>query len=125
MNQKKTSSKRKTKIENKLDKNNSSPSSNVSISLEEYRENLINDHDSSFFVRMIRWYEKEGNQLIGELSLPNIELAELQKLFQENPNNLMFEGYAIGPRQADYFQQKVKQKLNLDEYDYFIDCDAL
>jgi hypothetical protein len=47
------------------------------------------------------------------------------EFFQESPDNLMFECYAIGPRQADYFQQKVKQKLNLDDYDYFIDCDAL
>lgn len=76
-------------------------------------------------LRMLRWYEKEANQLIGELSLPNIELTELQELFQESPDNLMFECYAIGSRQAYYFQQKVKPKLNLDDYDYFIDCDAL
>ena len=85
----------------------------------------MTEHNSSFFIRMIRWYEKEGDQLVGELPLPNIRLTELQELFQESPDNLMFECYVISPRQADYFQQKLKQKLDLDDYDYFIDCDAL
>lgn len=86
MNQKKTNNKRKTKTNNKLDQHNSSSSSNVSVSLEKYRENLIKEDGSSFFTRMIRWYEKEGDQLVGELSLPNIRLTELQELFHESPD---------------------------------------
>jgi len=82
-------------------------------------------HKNISVSRMLRWYEKEGEELVGELPLVNIELTELQELFQESPDNLMFECYVISPRQADYFQQKLKQKLDLDDYDYFIDCDAL
>jgi hypothetical protein len=39
----------------------------------------MTEHNSSFFIRMIRWYEKEGDQLVGELPLPNIRLTELQE----------------------------------------------
>jgi len=77
------------------------------------------------YIRMLRWFEKKGNQLVGESPLPNIELTELQELFQEDSDNLMFECYEIGPQQADYFQQKLNQPLDLESYDYFIDCDAL
>ena len=41
-------------------------------------------------LRMLKWYKK-GEKLVRELPLPNIELTELQELFQENPDNLMFE----------------------------------
>lgn len=125
MSQKKTNNKRKTKTNNKLDQHNSSSSSNVSVSLEKYRENLMKEDGSSFFIRMIRWYEKEGDQLVGELSLPNISLTELQELFHESPDDLMFECYLISDQQANYFQQKINQKLDLDSYDYFLDCDAI
>jgi hypothetical protein len=125
MNQKKTNNKRKTKTKNKLDQHNSSSSSNVSVSLEKYRENLMKEDGSSFFTRMIRWYEKEGDQLAGELSLPNIKLTELQELFHESSDDLMFECYLINDQQANYFQQKINQKLDLDSYDYFLDCDAI
>jgi hypothetical protein len=125
MSQKKTNNKRKTKTNNKLDQHNSSSSSNVSVSLEKYRENLMKEDGSSFFIRMIRWYEKEGDQLVGELSLPNIRLTELQELFNESPDDLMFECYLISDQQANYFQQKINQKLDLDSYDYFLDCDAI
>ena len=125
MSQKKTNNKRKTKTNNKLDQHNSSSSSNVSVSLKKYHENLMKEDGSSFFTRMIRWYEKKGDQLVGELSLPNISLTELQELFHESPDDLMFECYLISDQQANYFQQKINQKLDLDSYDYFLDCDAI
>jgi hypothetical protein len=75
-------------------------------------------------IRVLRWYEKDGDALIGERMLNNINLSELQKLFGEPKDNLMFECYPITQLQARFLQRTLKQSFDLRSYAYFLECDA-
>ena len=75
-------------------------------------------------IRVLRWYEKDGDALIGEKLLNNINLSELQRLFGEPKNNLMFECYPITQLQARFLQRRLKQSFDLSSYAYFLECDA-
>jgi hypothetical protein len=75
-------------------------------------------------IRVLRWYEKDGDALIGERLLNNINLSELQKLFGEPKDNLMFECYPINQLQARFLQRRLKQSFDLRSYAYFLECDA-
>ena len=75
--------------------------------------------------RLLRWYEKEGNALIGESILKDISLVDLQKLLSEPANSPMFFSYELTPEQVKYFQQYLEQDFDPHAYDYFLECDAI
>jgi hypothetical protein len=75
-------------------------------------------------LRILRWYEKHGDALVGETVLNNINLSELQWLFGETKDNLMFECYPLTNIQAKYLQIKLKQDFDLQSYAYFLECET-
>ncbi|PZU96487.1 MAG: hypothetical protein DCE90_09200 [Pseudanabaena sp.] len=75
--------------------------------------------------RLIRWYEKVGNSLIGERVLKGISLSDLQKLLSEPSDSPMFFTYELTTEQVKYFQQYLEQDFDTNAYDYFLECDAL
>lgn len=79
----------------------------------------------SSVVRLVRWYEKSGDQLLGELTLQDISLTELQTLFGESAANPMYDSYPISISQASHLEQKLNQQFDLDQYSYYLECDAV
>ena len=75
-------------------------------------------------IRVLRWYEKNGDALVGEQVL-NIDLRWLQKLFGESRDSLMFECYPVSRMQARYLQRRLRRAFDLDSYAYFLECDAV
>ncbi len=74
--------------------------------------------------RFIRWYEKDGDRLIGEVELKGIKLLALQTLFGEVKSNPMYANYQIFPRQKPFLERFLGIPLQLDSYDYFVECSA-
>jgi len=85
---------------------------------------LVTPNLNQKVIRMLRWYAKDGDALIGERLLNNINLSELQKLFGEPKDNLMFECYPITQLQARFLQTRLKQSFDFRSYAYFLECDA-
>ena len=75
--------------------------------------------------RLLRWYEKDGNALIGETPLKGCSLTELQKILNEPTDSPMFFSYQLTDEQVGYFQSKLKQAFDLSAYEYFLECDAV
>ncbi len=75
--------------------------------------------------RVLRWYEKQGDALVGEKVLSNIELSELQQLFDQPLDNLMYECYLVTDEQVNYLQERLNQTFDLQSYEYFVDCDVV
>jgi len=75
--------------------------------------------------RVIRWYEKDGNALIGDTLLKGFSLSELQHIFDEPTDSLMFFSYQLTEKQISYFQRKLKFDFDLEMYEYFLECDAI
>lgn len=76
-------------------------------------------------VRVLRWYEKSGDRLVGETPLPQLPLAELQMLFGESEDNPMYDCYPVQAAQALKLQPTIAKKLDLASYNYFLECDAV
>ena len=76
--------------------------------------------------RVLRWFEKEGDELIGEQKVDNINLELLHKLFGIDLDNPMYDCYPIeSAEQINYLQNFLDSKLDTKSYDYFIECDLL
>jgi len=80
--------------------------------------------DPPTVVRVIRWYEKNGEQLRGESVLADPSLSELQSLFGESTENPMYDCYPISGTQAAYFQTTANLTINMALYDYYLECDT-
>lgn len=75
--------------------------------------------------RVLRWYEKDGNALIGEIVLRGFSLTQLQKILNESTDSPMFFSYQLTDEQVGYFQRKLRQTFDLSIYEYFLECDAV
>lgn len=82
-------------------------------------------YDSHSIIRMLRWYEKNGDRLIGEAALNSLGLPELQRLFQESAENLMVDSYPVSVAQVERLQREISEVIDLSAYDYCVECDAI
>ncbi|MGV0024219.1 DUF7683 domain-containing protein [Phormidesmis priestleyi] len=85
------------------------------------RSTSRNDHA---FIRVLRWYEKSGDRLVGEALLDSLMLPELQTLFRESSENLMVDCYPVSVAQVDRLQKEMAEPIDLGAYDYYLECDA-
>lgn len=76
-------------------------------------------------VRKVRWFAKDEDPLIGEAILSDASLTELQVLFHQSADNPMFDCYPISEHQMVYLQQHIEPEMNLTQFDYFLECDAI
>lgn len=74
--------------------------------------------------RLIRFFEKTSDKYVGEIELPEIELSELQKLFNEDRENPMYDCYPITTNEHTFFIQFLDKPLELDKYNYFLEADT-
>lgn len=74
--------------------------------------------------RVLRWFKKEKDDLVGEKNISNINLKHLQKLFEIDSENPMYDCYLVeSTEQINYLQNLLNFELNRKSYDYFIECD--
>jgi hypothetical protein len=62
---------------------------------------------------------------VGEYELKGLNRAVLQHLFGESPNNPMYDCYPVSDLQAEYLQHLVNVSIDMQLYDYFVECDAI
>lgn len=88
------------------------------------KKNKTNKASKPIVNRVLRWFEKEGDELIGEKKIDNISLESLQKLFGIDSENPMYDCYPVeSAEQINYLQNLVNFDLDIESYDYFIECD--
>lgn len=76
--------------------------------------------------RVLRWFEKEGDELVGEKVIPNFNLEHLQKLFGIDSENPMYDCYLVEfAEQINYLQNILNFELNTKSYDYLVECDMV
>jgi hypothetical protein len=74
--------------------------------------------------RVVRWFEKEGDELVGEKIISNDNLEHLQQLFGIDAKNPMYDCYLVeSTEQINYVQNLLNFELDTESYDYFIECD--
>jgi hypothetical protein len=73
-------------------------------------------------VRLVSFYSKGGDFPAGKHRLEGIRVSELQSMFGIAPENPMYDVYPVGPDQARHLQRFVKEAIDLEKYDYFVEC---
>lgn len=98
---------------------------NQSLNQQQMSEN--EPKESSYKVKkFLRWFEKQGENLVGEKHIPSSNIEELQKLFNVDSNNPMYDCYLLeNKEQFDYFENELNILLNDTLYDYYLEADSL
>jgi hypothetical protein len=75
--------------------------------------------------RWLRWFELEGDRLVGETPLIRPSLSELRAIFGVGPSDPMFESYAVRAQDVQSVQRLVAEQIDLSLFAYFIEADAI
>jgi hypothetical protein len=78
-----------------------------------------------YVVRVLRKFEKNGDDLVAEFELEGIKLKALQRLFHRPSNDPMYLCYPVSKHHAKYLQKYVSEKIDVESYDYFVESDAV
>lgn len=72
--------------------------------------------------RVLRWYSKLGDSLIGECWLRNVYLDKLRELFGQATDDPMYDAYPVSKEQIEYLQKYcIDHQIDLNAYDYFVE----
>lgn len=76
-------------------------------------------------IRYLRLYEKDpGDDLVGEVELPDIDLREMQMIYGVDQNNPMFDCWRVEKHHNEFLEKYINIRVDFERYDYFIEADA-
>ncbi len=75
--------------------------------------------------RYISWYEKTGDDFIDDEDLFGIKLDVLQKLFNVDKSNPMYDCWKIKGSHVAILQKHLKHIINIEKYDYFVEAESI
>jgi hypothetical protein len=73
-------------------------------------------------VRTLSYYPKGRDFLAGEYPLNGVDVGDLRTLFGIDSGNPMFDVYPVGPEQVTFLQKVLHRELDLETFDYFVEC---
>ena len=72
--------------------------------------------------RSIVYYDKKTDQYLGEIPI-DIELEKLKQIFAPKKKDpLLYDPYKIGQEQKKAIYKLITINLDLDTYNYFLEC---
>ncbi len=75
-------------------------------------------------VWVLQAYEKEGDDFVEEWPLKGISAGTLHALFEQPEDDPMYDAYPVHEAQAERLQAYVDHLIDLQAYDYFVECYA-
>ncbi|MEJ7577308.1 MAG: hypothetical protein WKF74_09930 [Pyrinomonadaceae bacterium] len=76
--------------------------------------------EPSWLVRVIEYFSNETDELLGEFALPQVEIAELQRIWNAPPDEPMVECFSIEEEQAQFFRELAGVEFDFARYSYFL-----
>ncbi len=74
--------------------------------------------------RCLTYFDKITEKYIGKISIPEVELKQIQKLWNEPEDEPMVDCYPLNTKeQMEFFEKIISAKLNLEAYDYFLEVE--
>jgi hypothetical protein len=74
--------------------------------------------------RYVRWYEKDGDNVIGEEPF-YLATKELQLAFNIEKDNPLFDCYKIITNNIDKFHKITFHNIQLEKFDYFVESEKM
>lgn len=72
--------------------------------------------------RLVGVFDKKTDRYIRTYKLSPFNLKEVQKIFGQEPGNLMYYCYPITEREAPYFRKKYGLRFHFKKHEYFLEC---
>ena len=69
----------------------------------------------------LRWFRKHGETLIGEESLEELTLHDLQDIFDVYINNALFNCWHVKTRHARVLQRLTNHRIAIKKFTYFVE----
>ena len=76
-------------------------------------------------IRIVRWFDRNTDKIVGSAPLRGISLESLQRMFGIDRKDPMYDCSPITESQATQLQAFLDVPLQLDRYDYFVEADAI
>ncbi len=73
--------------------------------------------------RHIRFFDKDNCEFIGQQPMLPVNEDYLRKVFGVKDNNPMLFSYRITEKQQVFIERYTGLKLNLNRFEYFMECD--
>jgi hypothetical protein len=73
-------------------------------------------------VRVVAYFSRDNDQLVGEYRLFGIDLPTLQALFGGEPEDPMYDVWPVGSIEAEVLRNHVAGAIDLERYDYHLEC---
>lgn len=74
--------------------------------------------------RYIQWYDKVTEHAVGSEELKEIELTDLQNIFNVPPENPMYDSWEVEEKHIETLKNHLTHSFNLNLYDYFIEASS-
>ncbi|MBW4891122.1 hypothetical protein KXQ82_15460 [Mucilaginibacter sp. HMF5004] len=73
--------------------------------------------------RLISWYDKDTQDLVGEQNIDFLEFQDLKKIFMPQPNDpLMYNPYNIYVHEAEMLKLLLDFDFDFERFNYQLDC---
>ena len=73
--------------------------------------------------RIISWFDKSSEKLIGELDVNHIQLSSLEEIFNPPKNDpMMYNPYNIDIKIGKKIKEIIEIEFNFEKFVYQIDC---
>ena len=98
----------------------SQPNHHKPLKVINFRRSPVSENTNVTLV--LNWYEKTGNDLIGEETISDLTLDNILGLFDAPFWNKNFQCWAVDENHIATIQPHVKHKLDMEKYAYFIEA---
>jgi hypothetical protein len=73
--------------------------------------------------RVMLVFNKETDVLVRRYELSSFKLKEIQRVFNQEPGDLMYYVYRITENEAPYFRKKYGRRFHFKKYEYCLECE--
>jgi hypothetical protein len=75
--------------------------------------------------RELRWFDKTSEECAGWCELVGVRLDELQRVFGVAQEDSMYGCFPVSEHHVAYLAAYAQVPIDLDRYDYFVECSAV
>ncbi|MCF6192865.1 MAG: hypothetical protein L3J46_00840 [Kangiellaceae bacterium] len=70
----------------------------------------------------LKYFDKQTFEFVGEVELVEVQDRYLKKIFGLDVGDPLLKSYSVGTRQKKYMERLSDMEIDLDKYDYFMEC---
>jgi hypothetical protein len=76
------------------------------------------------YKRTLEIFRKDGDDsLVGICYIEGLSLDDLQRMFNIEQSNPMFDGYPVTTLQKEALEKATGMEIDLSKFDYFVSCE--